>query len=338
MDGHKKTSGRFFCRRGMQRSGPYSRKELRALLVSGIIDANTLIGEEGSCHLQPLGASKAACEITSVARKWHRQYSLYIYGAWLIFMPLFSAGIAGMAIAHCDKSFIFFPAAMLLGNLGMSMWLFRTWQILLAGEKNSNWKAALYAFPMTFPAINFIWLWIGYMRLPRYWQRFKKRHEMPDHSPYYLYYLVMALFYLQGILSSMIFIYDEMSCLSAVRFIGGVNWIWFGLTLLSLFLTDRFTLAMIKDKLRNLAFGAVRFCADINYDVLHRTVMMLAQRSRKSVFGILGVLLLCSWMTGGWFWMKAVEVCYLEYNSENVKLLECCPFCRRSNSRSLLKY
>ena len=338
MSSHKKTSVRFFCRRGMQRSGPYSRKELRALLVSGIIDANTLIGEEDSFQLQPLGASKAACEITAVSRKWHRQYSLYIYGAWLIFMPLFSAGIAGMAIAHCDKSFILFPAAILLGNLGMSMWLFRTWQILLAGERNSNWKAALYAFPMTFPAINFIWLWIGYMKLPRYWQQFKKRYEMPDHSPYYLYYLVMALFYLQGVLSIMIFVSEDMNCLAAARFMGAANWVWFGMTLLSLFLTDRFTLAMIREKLRNLAFGAVRFCADINYDVMHRTVMMLDKRARKSVFWILCTLLLGSWLAGGWFWMKAVEVCYLEYTSGDVKLLENCPFCRSSNGRALLKY
>ncbi len=321
----------------MQRSGPYSRKELRRLLVAGVIDAHSLVGVAGSSHMQPLGASAAANEITAVTREWWWQYSICLYGIWLIFMPLFSAGVAGMAIAHCHRAFILLPLSMLLGNLGMSIWLYRTWQILLADKSKSKLKAAWHAFPMALPMVNFIWLWIGYLRLPYYWRKFKSLHNIPDNSPYWLYYLVMVLFYLQGFASFFVYWVDEAKCIAAIKLIGAVNWLWFGLTLLSLFCTDRFTMLMVKNKLRILAFGAVRFCADINYDILHRTVLLLALRARRSLFYIGACLLTCSWLAGGWFWMKAVEVCYLEYNNYDVKLLENCPFCSNDH-QSLLKY
>lgn len=320
----------FYCRYGMQRFGPFNRKKLRQLLKAGLIDAHSLVRHANTRHMQPLGASPAAGEITWVAREWNHQYSIWFYAAWLIFMPLFSAGIAGMAIAHCNQVFILLPLAMLLGNLGMSIWLYQTWRILLAEDRMRSWKAALYAFPMTLPLVNYFWIWIGYLRLPGYWRKFKSRHNIPDNSPYWLYYLVMILFYLVGGASIFIFSGDIKNCWTAVWLIGLGNWFWFGLVLLSLFLTDRFTLLMIKNKLSILAFGAVRFCADINYDILHRAVLMLALRAKKGVFYALGVLLLISWLTGGWFWMNAIKVCYLQYNKYDSKL-EYCPLCEVSN-------
>ncbi|MBE6366369.1 MAG: hypothetical protein E7052_00460 [Lentisphaerae bacterium] len=327
MTEERKIAEVFYCRHGMHRSGPYSRRTIRHLLQAGLIDAQTLISVGDLRQMQPLGASPAAQEITWVSRRWARGYSLIIYAAWLVFIPLFTSGIAGMAIMHCKDVLLLLPAAMILGNLGMSIWLFRTWKILLAEEPNSICKAALYAFPMTLPLLNFIWIWIGYMQLPKYWRKFKKIHNIPDNSPYKLYYLVVILFYLQGI-PTLHVLSGQCQNLLEVQIIGIINWIWYGLVLLSLFLTDRFAMLMVKDKLRNLAFGAVRFCADINYDVMHRAVLLLALRARKSCFYFLLALLVSSWMIGGWFWMKALEIGFMEYNNQTINCWSQCPFCK----------
>ena len=279
----------------------------------------------------PLGASKAAGEITWVAYHWHWQHTIMLYWAWLVFMPLFSAGLAGFSIYHCSNVSIMIPAAIAAGNLGMALWLYQKWRILLAEDPHMPWKAALFAFPMAVPVINCVWIWIGYMQLPKYWRRFKKMHNIPDQTPYRLYYLVMIVFYMMILSEILYFFVERIDGLLVVQIIGMISWLWYGLTLMSLFCTDQITLLLIKDKLSNLAFGALSCCADINYDTLHQAVLALARRARRGVFVTGGILLLISWMAGGWFWMYALEIWQMEREGVSVPLIYKCPLCRDRN-------
>ena len=64
---------------------------------------------------------------------------------------------------------------------------------------------------------------------------------------------------------------------------------------------------MVTDKLSNLAFGTLRFSADVNYDILHQAVIVTRLRLNRSYRRICFVTLLLSWMAGGWLWMRGVE-------------------------------
>ena len=317
----------FYCRKGMKRWGPFNRGQLRQFLSAGLLDAHSLVSVGDSNVMLPLGASKAAKEITWVARHWYWQHTIVLYWAWLIFTPLFSAGLAGFSICHSRDVFILIPAAIAAGNLGMSLWLYQKWRILLAEDKHMPWKAALYALPMAIPVVNCVWLWIGYMRLPKYWRRFKAMHKIPDQTPYLLYYLVMAVFYLMIVSEILYFFVQRTDGVLTIQIVGLISWLWYGLTLMSLFFTDQITLLLIKDKLSNLAYGALSCCADINYDTLHQAVLGLARRARRGIFVTGGILLLISWLAGGWFWMYALEIWQMEQDGTSRLLVEHCPFC-----------
>jgi hypothetical protein len=130
----------------MLRRGPFTRKDLRRLLGAGLLDAHSLVSVAGSKVMLPLGASKAAGEITRVARIWHHQHAILFYWAWLIVQPLFSAGLASVSMGHGNNVMV--PAAMILGNFGMAYWLYQKWRMLLADDRKMPIKAAFYAFPM----------------------------------------------------------------------------------------------------------------------------------------------------------------------------------------------
>ena len=306
----------FFCRNGMFRHGPYTGRTLRKFLQAGVIDAQTLIREDGSCAALPLGSSNAAREITAVAVHWRWQYSPLLYCCWMIFVPLFSAGVAGIGLSNIDRALAMLPIALILGMLGMSLWLLQTWQILLADERPKAWKPALYALPMALLGVNLVWIWIGYMKLPKYWRKFKQRHKVRDNSHYWLYYLVMVLFYMISLGTLSLFFLDFQYRGMVFGLVSVVSWLWFGMTLLSLFVTDTITTQIIKNKLSILAFGAVRFCADINYDKLHKAVLTLALRARKGMIIFSGTLLVISWLLGGWIWINAVEVCRMQFEAK----------------------
>ena len=72
---------------------------------------------------------------------------------------------------------------------------------------------------------------------------------------------------------------------------------------------------IIKNKLSKMAFGALRFCADVNYDVMHKAVLTLAFRAKRSTLIFCGILLTASWLAGGFLWMIAVDKCRSEYYS-----------------------
>jgi len=193
MGANRENQELFYCRSGMLRRGPFTRKTLRKLLAAGLLDAHSLVGVVGSKVMMPLGSSKAAGEITWVARHWYWQHTVWMYWAWLVFMPLFSAGVSGGAIIYSSKAAFLIPSAIILGNLGMALWLYQKWSMLLADRKNRAWLAAFYALPMAIPVVNFVWIWIGYLKLPKHWRSFKQLHNIPDHTPYFMYYLVMVV-------------------------------------------------------------------------------------------------------------------------------------------------
>lgn len=300
----------------MHHYGPFDRRTLRKMVVAGQIDAQSLVCESGDNVMLPLGCSKAAKEITAIARDWRWKYSPLFYFSWLIFMPLFSAGVAGIGISNSASATQWLPVAIMSGMVGLCVWLFYTWRILLVEERPKAWKAALFAFPMLLPFFNIFWIWIGYMQMPKYWHKFKLRHDLHDASHYLLYYISLILFYLMvGIYCIMCF-GDQYTKAVMVIYLGISSWLWFGSTMLSLFMTDHITLQIIKNKLSKLAFGALRFCADVNYDVMHKAVLTLAFRARRSTRIICGTLLLISWLAGGFLWLIAIEECSSEYHTK----------------------
>ena len=309
----------FFCRKGMLRIGPLSRKTLRWYLAAGLIDAQTLVSyNEDGCML-PLGASVAAGEISRTIHTWQRMFSLPIYLLWLTFVPLFSAGVAAFGVYSTLHNWWMLPCALLIAQLGMSYWLWRTWILLLADKHSLT--AVLYALPMILPGVNCVWIWIGYMQLPRYWDKYKRRLNITTRTLYWPYYLAMICFYLTCIGTVIIFFTDGDERTLLIKAVGVISWLWFGCSLLSLAIADCFSTRVIQEKLSHLAFGAVRFCANIDYDLLHRTVLTVRNSNRKaSRILAIGVLAI-SWTMGGWFWMHALESTLDYLRGENKPLV-----------------
>lgn len=286
----------YYCRWGMVHSQPLTRLGIRRNIYKGIFDARTLISVDNSGSMLPLGASEVAGEITAAVKKWKLQFSPLIYAIWLFCVPLVAAAAMSIGIWNRGNYWMFW-GGFFCSLWGLSIWLYRTWQVLLSEEK--NWLAAFYALPMMIPYINCIWIWIGYMSLPGYWRRFKKKHNIREDTPHKLYYLVMVLFYLSAILDTISLYTFLGEDPFFIRISVGIGWLWFGATIMSLFLTDQISARMVQMKLSRLAFGAVRFFADIDYDVLHRAVQVLAVRMQKKFFYLGGTLLLISWVAGG---------------------------------------
>lgn len=324
-----KNSGKktfFYCRKGLRHTGPLSNNDIRRQLAAGMIDAQTLVSTQEDGRMLPLGASAAAGEITNVVHGWRRMYSLKIYFCWLLLLPVMSAYIAAVGL-HLSVNFEWVKPFFIIAALsGIVYWLYRTWSILLADKPPA--VAALYALPMMLPVINCLWIWEGYLKLPEYWNRYRKLHNIAGESPQGLYLIVVVLFYLSCLSFIMHFFVENIGGLLMLQIFGCMSWLWFGLTLMSLFVTDRFATAVIQKKLSNLAFGSLRFCADINYDVLHRAVLALSASMRRSTF-IAGICCLSAgWIVGGWFWMYALEVYHTDIEYRRCNTVESCQLCK----------
>lgn len=315
----------FVCRKGMRHIGPLSRNTLRRYLAAGLIDVQTLVSKNDDRCMLPLGASDAACEITFTVRQWQRQFSLLIFLVWLAVMPLFSAFFAAWGVFYAGHSWCIFLGAILLAKLGMSYWLWRTWKLLLVDKSPAT--ALFYALPMALPIVNIFWVWIGYMPLSKYYRRYRLELDMPDSFPYWLYYFTVILFYLMviGIVFCFFFGYSEN--VFFIHALGCISWLWFGSTLLSLFIADNFTTRVIQKKLSKLAFGALQFGANIDYNVLHRTVLSIALSARRRSHLLALGILICSWLAGGWFWIHALNFS-LNFNIESYwHMAEKCIIC-----------
>ena len=314
----------FFCRRGMEHIGPLSRQELRRYLAAGLIDAQTLISINDDGCMLPLGASAAAGEITNTVKAWKRSFSLPIYLLWLCVMPLFSGSFAAWGIYAASHSWCVLLTAIMFAQIGMSYWLWWTWNLLMADKP--RWYAWGYALPMALPFVNIFWIWIGYMQLPKYWALYKHKLDTENEVvPSWVYYLTVAFFYLMiaGVILLFVFNDRNVVLIHAVVLIG---WLWFGLTLLSLYMADCFTTRVIQKKLSNLAFGALQFAADIDYKVLHKTVLSVAVSCRQSCHLLAFCVMLASYLAGGWLWLHALNSS-LSTNAERVQARPDCIVC-----------
>ena len=314
-----KAEKRFYSRRGMQNFAAITRQELRRKLAAGLIDAQTLISVDDDRRMLPLAASEAAGEISWAARFWSQNYSPVIYCCWLIFVPLLTAGVAGYGIGYQQGALYLMPLAVIIAQVGLSFWIYRTWRVLLAGDK--VWKPFVYAFPLAIPVLDLIWVWIGYMPLIKYWREFCQRHDITGKVPYKLYYLVMIAFYLQSAAVA-IWIFADNIDEGLIAYIAGIaTWLWLGLTLVSLFITDRITTLLIRSKLHFLAYGSLRFCAQINYDALEKASHLLEISVKRSFYIFTAILLLISYLLGGWFWMQSLDVYLNECNKSTDALI-----------------
>ena len=289
----------------MEYIGPLSRNMLRRYLSAGLIDTQTLISLNDDGCMLPLGASAAAGEITRTIRAWQRRYSLPVYLAWLFFLPLFSAVFAAYAVYSTKDSLFMMLVALLVAQLGMSYWLWRTWNLQLADRHPL--LALFYALPMALPVVNFFWIWIGYFPLPKYGTRYKNKLDINEPTIYWIYYLAIIFFYAMTAGTALLIFVDHASHILLIQAVGIISWLWFGLTLLSLFRADYIVTKVIQKKLSNLAFGSLKFCADIDYDILHKTVLSIALSVRRRTTILELVVLGISWLIGGWFWLHALE-------------------------------
>ena len=295
----------FYCREGMKRTGPFSSKDLRRRLIGGIIDAHTLVSDDDSRVMLPLGASAASGVITGAVTHWRWQFSPVFYWLWMVILPLMTAAVGGYGICYSHNAWLLLACSILLGQLGMAIWLYWVWRLLLADKP--FWLALFYALPMAVPGLNCLWVWIGYMTLPRHWRQFNLRHHISGKFSARVYYLAASAFYLMNLLSTVMIFADDKIDNVLIYPCGVVSWIWFGLTLFSLFICDKFTASMVTDKLSNLAFGTLRFGADVNYDILHQAVIVTRLRLNRTYRKICFITLLTSWIAGGWLWTISVD-------------------------------
>ena len=319
----------FFCRKGMKHIGPLSRNMLRRYLAAGLIDAQTLISLNDEGRMLPLGASAAAGEITWTIRAWQKKFSLPVFLLWLCFMPLFSAGFAAFGVYSTFDSLPMMVLALLFAKLGMTYWLWRTWNLLLVDK--SPLTAMLYALPMALPLVNCFWVWKGYIQLPKYWARYKDKLDIDDetiiHS--WIYYLAVIFFYLMIAGTVLLIFVEHKDHILLIQTVAIISWMWFGLTLYSLCEADHFATRVIQKKLSNLAFGALKFCADIDYDVLHKTVLSVALSARKKSRLLALATLIVSWLAGGWFWVHALENSLTEHKKSYWLLAKDCIVCNK---------
>ena len=318
--GSEKSAGMFFyCREGMKRTGPFRSKDLRRLLIGGVIDAHTLVSSDDSRLMLPLGASAASGVITGAVAHWRWQFSPVFYWLWMVILPLVTAAVGAYGICFSHNARLLLTLSMLLGQLGMVIWLYWVWRLLLADKP--GWLALFYALPMAVPGLNCLWMWISYMTLPRHWRQFNLRHHISEKFSSRPYYMAASAFYLMNILIGIMLFTDEKIDNMLVYPCGAISWIWFGLTLFSLFICDKFTARMVADKLSNLAFGTLHFGAEVNYDVLHQAVILTRLRMNRSYRTFCLVTLLLSWMAGGWLWMRGVEAYQNQASAETQSAL-----------------
>ena len=296
----------YYWRSGMERSGPLTRRRLIRYLSAGLIDAQTLVSVDDDGCMMPLGASEASAMLTTAVKHWSWQFSPVIYFMWLLCMPLFTAAIMSFIILYSNNNYPLFLLGFFLSNLGVGWWLCRMWRTLLADR--SIWWTIMYGGLMTIPYINAFWVWVGYLRLPVYWKKFQQRHNLPEKNISYLYYAVMGIFYLMIITDSMVFLQNSSQTLHCLYITTMVSWLWFGMTALSLFFTEEIAVQMVDQKLDNLAYGALRFFADINYDIFYHTTTVLELRKQRN-FRIAGLtVMVISWLAGGWMLIYVLNI------------------------------
>ena len=322
----------FFCRKGMKHIGPLSRNTLRRYLAAGLVDAQTLISLNDDGCMLPLGASAAAGEITWTIRAWQRRFSLPVYLLWLFFMPLFSAAFAAYAVYWSHNSLLMMLAGLMIAQLGICFWLWRTWYLLLVDRHPL--LALFYALPMALPVVNFFWIWIGYFPLLKYGTDYKTKHGVTDPTRYWIYYLAIFFFYAMIAGTALLLFVDHADHVSLIQAVGIISWLWFGFTLLSLFRADYVVARIIQSKLSKLAFGSLKFGADIDYDVLHKTVLSVALNTRRRA-KILGLAALAGgWMIGGWFWTHALENSLINHQQSYWTLAKDCIICNKKDHYS----
>lgn len=296
----------YYWRSGMERSGPLTRRRLIRYLSAGLIDAQTLVSVDDDGCMMPLGASEASAMLTTAVKQWSWQFSPVIYFMWLLCLPLFTAATMSFIILYSNNNYPLFMLGFFLSNLGVGWWLCRMWRTLLADR--SIWWTIMYGGLMTIPYINAFWVWVGYLRLPVYWKKFQQRHNLPEKNISYLYYAVIGIFYLMIITDSMVFLQNSSQTLHWLYITTMVSWLWFGMTALSLFFTEEIAVQMVDQKLDNLAYGALRFFADINYDIFYHTTTVLELRKQRN-FRIAGLtVMVISWLAGGWMLIYVLNI------------------------------
>lgn len=296
----------YYWRSGMERSGPLTRRRLIRYLSAGLIDAQTLVSVDDDGCMMPLGASEASAMLTTAVKQWSWQFSPVIYFMWLLCLPLFTAATMSFIILYSNNNYPLFMLGFFLSNLGVGWWLCRMWRTLLADR--SIWWTIMYGGLMTIPYINAFWVWVGYLRLPVYWKKFQQRHNLPEKNISYLYYAVIGIFYLMIITDSMVFLQNSSQTLHWLYITTMVSWLWFGMTALSLFFTEEIAVQMVDQKLDNLAYGALRFFADIDYDIFYHTTTVLELRKQRN-FRIAGLtVMVISWLAGGWMLIYVLNI------------------------------
>ncbi|MBR7145768.1 MAG: hypothetical protein IKD10_12635 [Lentisphaeria bacterium] len=325
MDNANSEKEYFFCRKGMKHIGPLSRNMLRRYLSAGLIDTQTLLSLNDNGCMLPLGASAAADEITWTIRAWNRRYSFPVYLLWLFLMPLFSSAFAAYAVYSAKDSLAIMLVILLIAQLGVCYWLWRLWHLLLVDKHPL--MALFYALPMALPVVNLFWIWIGYFQLPKHGTIYKDKLDIKEPTIYWIYYVAIIFFYAMTVGLVLLLFVDHSKHILLIHAVGVISWLWFGATLLSLFRADYIVTKVIQKKLSNLAFGSLKFCADIDYDILHKTVLTVASSVRNKSRILALTVLILSWLVGGCFWLYVLKSSLSDQHKSYWNLAKDCIFC-----------
>ena len=151
--------------------------------------------------------------------------------------------------------------------------------------------------------------------------------DIKEPTIYWIYYVAIIFFYAMTVGLVLLLFVDHSKHILLIHAVGVISWLWFGATLLSLFRADYIVTKVIQKKLSNLAFGSLKFCADIDYDILHKTVLTVASSVRNKSRILALTVLILSWLVGGWFWLYVLKSSLSDQHKSYWNLAKDCIFC-----------
>ena len=270
----------YFCRRRLRSVGPFSRRELLALLAAGQIDASTLIRKTGESVLRPLAMSEVAELIPAAGQIWSQWATPWRLWRTVLGWPL----LAGMMLhlhAICHLPPVWGPhLALLAAAGGLIWWLYQLWRMALGDARPQ--RALIHALPLLIPLVGWFWVWIGYFGLGRYLKVSARRRKLAAISLQPLFLAAIFLYYLAvvGILGRWILPgFQKLPVIYEVVFL---TMAWYVVTVVSLIAADLLVMQLLRVRVEKMIGSLLGIACPVDYSTLFRAEALLRVRVRKS--------------------------------------------------------
>lgn len=270
----------YFCRRRLRSVGPFSRRELLALLVAGQIDASTLIRKTGESVLRPLAMSEAAELIPATGQVWSRWATPWRLWRTVLGWPL----LAGMmlrlhAVGHFPP--VWGPhLALLAASGGLIWWLYRLWRMALGDARPQ--RALIHALPLSIPLVGWFWVWVGYFGLGRYLKVSARCRKLAAISLQPLFLAAIFLYYLAVVGIFGRWVLPGFQNLPAIYEVVFLTMAWYVVTMISLIAADLLVMRLLRARVEKMIGSLLGIACPADYSTLFRAEALLRVRLRKS--------------------------------------------------------